>query len=679
MTFNNKVKKIKKYYLFKYLLKVIEKTFYRIYKKQIINSFISSILRLIYRFKISFRIYFLLKKSNDIKLIKQFWIIRIGFTRKRKYSPFIKFDSYISNNPFCCSNLRNLPFESKSCQIIYVKHFFRYFPHHNFNKLIKIWKKKLIPGGVIKIQIKLKNNERRFEILRKTLEKNLFFIKTVDKSDLKINGSINIVAIKQKVIKTTSVPISLKKFNDLSIILKQNKAIISDKNNLCILGTQSNKIKVFLKKINLNVKKIHPFEIINSFSNISENFFDSAIIANYFEYCNYSSNNETFKELRRILKPNANILAIIPEKKNYATKKSAQFFDKGIFTRILDENNIKFKWINLSTSFKMIQVFLKNKNNFPLNKNKTKFFLLGNYSLRYVFLNNARWDSQARAFEKFGYNVQICDIKDNSFSYLLKRIKSYNPDILWIAGKVAYDFLKENANFFKKSKIKVVYWLWDIITPIKFDFKNVIDYMFITSKGEIPLYKKTYSIDKIYFMPVAIMPEIIHRNKFIKEVYDVGFSGQLGYSYPFYKERTEMLDIARKYYNVKIFKNIYTNLPEYYSKCKIIFGGTPYFKDLELYASNRPYIALAGGCCFITNYFKGLEKLAENEKHLIWYHNKDELKSLLDKYLSNDHLREEIKRNAEKLAKEKHNYKIRITNMLDIINNKTEDFYGFID
>ena len=128
MQFNNKVKKIKKYFLFKYLLKVIEKTFYKIYKKQIINSFISSILRLISRFKISFRIYFLLKKSNDIKLIKQFWIIRIGFTRKRKYSPFIKFDSYISNNPFCCSNLRNLPFASETCQRIKVGTRRRCFP-----------------------------------------------------------------------------------------------------------------------------------------------------------------------------------------------------------------------------------------------------------------------------------------------------------------------------------------------------------------------------------------------------------------------------------------------------------------------------------------------------------------------------------------------------------------------
>jgi spore maturation protein CgeB len=54
------------------------------------------------------------------------------------------------------------------------------------------------------------------------------------------------------------------------------------------------------------------------------------------------------------------------------------------------------------------------------------------------------------------------------------------------------------------------------------------------------------------------------------------------------------------------------------------------------------------------------------------------MRDLLDKYLSNQELREEIKRNAAELAKEKHNYISRITNMLDIISGKTEDFYGFI-
>ncbi len=675
MLFTSKINKIKNYLKKGNILKTSKKSLNKICKNKMGNSLLSSILRIFLSVKLIFRFYFFLKKRNDVLSINQFWIIRVGFRNRRKYLPYIKLDPHLSNNPFCCSNLYKLPFNSESCQIIYVKHFFKYFPR-NIEKSIKSLKKKLIPGGILKIQVNLKKNQDKFEILKRVLTKNNFFLKEINNSDLKVNGCVTIIAFKQKKLNLTSIPAAIEKFKDIVTVLKQYKKIYNHKEKICILGYNSKKM---LQKLNIHISLDFAYENTSQLRKISENYFDCAIVVNFLEYCNYSSNNNVFEELKRILKPNANMIVIVPEKKHYSTIKSAQFFDKGIFTRILDENNIKFKWINLSTSFKMIQVYIKNEHSSLLSKNKTKVFLLGNYSLRYTFLNNARWDSQARAFEKLGYDIQIYDIKDNSFNYLMEHIKLFNPDILWLAGKVAYDFLKKYANFFKNSNIKVVYWLWDIITPVKFDFKGIIDYMFITSRGEIPLYKKVYNLDKVFYMPVSIMPEIIHRNKFIKEVYEIGFSGQLSYSHPYYKERTEMLDIAKKYFDVKIFKNMYTNLPEYYSKCKIIFGGTPYFKDIDSYASNRPYIALAGGCCFITNYFKGLEKLAENKKHLLWYSDKSELKTLLEKYLSDDLLREEVKKNARKLAKEKHNYIARITNMLDIINGKTENFYGFIN
>ena len=83
-------------------------------------------------------------------------------------------------------------------------------------------------------------------------------------------------------------------------------------------------------------------------------------------------------------------------------------------------------------------------------------------------------------------------------------------------------------------------------------------------------------------------------------------------------------------------------------------------------------------CCFITNYFKGLKLLAENERHLLWYKNKEDLIKLIKKYLSDKALREKIGQNARKISVEKHNYISRIKNMLDIIDDKTEEFYGFL-
>lgn len=659
-------------------IKITQNIILKFRDKKVLNSFISSILRLFFRSQFLFRLYSKLKNSIDPKYLNKFWIIHIGFVKRRNYLPFLKLDPYLSNKPHICSDLRNFPFGFDSCQEIYIKHFFKYFHKKLLKKYIKSWNNILIPGGILKIQTKMRNNRKHIENLKKLLNQNQFYIKNINTFDLKINGNLTITAVKQRNINSIPSSISNKKLNDLFLILKENHELFSNLNKVCILGYQSQVFKKFLKNLNLNNYKIHNFDSINSLSTISDNYFDCSIIVNFFEYYNYSFYFETFNELRRILKPNADILIIIPEKKNYQMKESAHFFDKGIITRIIDEYNFEIEWINLSSSFKLIQILIKNQYANPLLKKNIKIILLGNYYLRYSYLNNAWWDSQARAFEKIGYNTLILDFKEYSFNYLLKRIQLYNPEILLIAGKTAIDFLKKFANFFRFSKIKVVYWLWDVRIPIKFNFKNIIDYMFISSKGEIPLYKKSYNIDKIYFMPTPVVPQILHRNKKIKEEFEIGFSGILDYTM-YHKKRTQVIKLLNKHFNVKIFKNIYNNLPEFYSKCKIIFGGAPDLKNLELYSSNRMYIALSCGSCYITNYFKGLEKLAENEKNILWYHNIDELIHLIKKYLANKNLRFKIKEKAEELAKLKHNYIDRIKNLIDIINNRTEEFYGFIN
>lgn len=659
--------------------KILINLYSAITKISFFEAIISSSLRILFSFKIIFYYYYKFFKSINLSNYDNFWIIRIGFKRKRNYLPFINIDPHLLNRPSLCLNINRLScFKKDSCQMIYIKQFFDYFPNKIDIKFIKNWKNVLIPGGFLKLQLKVNDNYIKIEQLKNKLQKFNFFIKDINNFDIDINGTITVIAINEIEKAGHPTEVNREKMNDILTIVKQNLNLTYDIEKLCVLGHNLKDIYRYIKNNNLKVKDIKKIESIDSFQSFSNNYFDCVIIANFFEYCNYSKNFYIFEELRRVLKKNGDLLIILPERKNYITKETAQLFDKGIFLQLLDEVNIFLNWINLSSSFKMIQIKLKNKYNFPLDKNDTKVLLVGNYALRYTFLNNVRWDSQARAFEKLGYNSRIIDIKDHSFKYIIKYIGKFNPDILWIAGKVAYSFLRIYAKFFRKAKIKVIYWFWDIRPPIKFNFKDIIDCMFITSQGEVELYKKSYNIERIYYMPSAIMPEIIHRNKFIKEEYDIGFAGLLSYSI-YHKKRTQIIKYISKYFKVIIFKNLYKNLPEHYNKCKIVFGGTPDLKDLELYASNRIYVALSCSSCFITNYFKGLERLAENKKHLLWYNNKEELISLLKEYLNNDNLRNEIRKNAKELAREKHHYILRLKNMMDIINDKTEDFYGFIN
>ncbi len=644
-------------------------------KDPLVISLVSAFLRVFLSHRFIFEIvYPYLKRKRKIRYINEFWIIRIGFPKQKNYLPFFNFDSHISNSSLCC-NLKKLPFKRNSCQIITIKHFFHYFKNEKFQKILRSFNNRLIPGGSLKIQIEFQKNEVKIERLMTDLKKSNFFIEKVDKSNINIYKSIIITAIKQLRRKDHVIKKNVKKLNDIIEIIKQNQEIIKNKTNILLIGKNSDIFDEALTQYGLKTHHIKSFE---NLLKIPENSINFALVADFFEFINFKEYMRIFDEIKRILESNADVFIIVPDKKNYYSRNTAHIFDKGILVRILDENNLSIQSITLSSSLKMLQTHLKNQPSFPIEKNNIKVLLLGVYSMRYTFLTNARWDSQARAFEKLGYQTNIIDLEDESNSYIIKVIKEYNPDILWVGGKVGGAFLKDNADFFMKNKYKIIYWLWDIIKPRYFDYNKIIDYMFITSKGEIPLYKKTYNLEKVYYMPVAIMPEIICRNKFIKEKFEVGFGGQLSLKNRFYIERTKTINYIKKHYNVRIIKNIFNYMSEEYSQCKIIFAGDPYFKDLELYASNRPYIAMASGCCIITNYFKGLEKLAVNEKHLLWYNNKSELKSLLDKYLSNQELREEIKRNAAELAREKHNYISRITNMLDIINGKTEKFYGFI-
>ena len=84
------------------------------------------------------------------------------------------------------------------------------------------------------------------------------------------------------------------------------------------------------------------------------------------------------------------------------------------------------------------------------------------------------------------------------------------------------------------------------------------------------------------------------------------------------------------------------------------------------------------GAFYICQWFPGIEKLAENDKHLIWFKTENELLEKVDYYLEHKEEREKIRMNAQELAHSKHTFVHRIQNMFDIINGKANGFYGFL-
>ncbi|MFH1479054.1 MAG: glycosyltransferase [Candidatus Omnitrophota bacterium] len=284
-------------------------------------------------------------------------------------------------------------------------------------------------------------------------------------------------------------------------------------------------------------------------------------------------------------------------------------------------------------------------------------------------------DAIARASEELGLDALLIEgMRNIDFDILKKAILLHKPEYLIVRLKEILPFISYIKGDLNKIGAKVAFWFCDPEHPEKNDLSGLVDYMFLSNRGQIDEYKRAYNLDRVYYMPQGYDHHILGMVDLPKQ-YDVGFVGALSAA-PLHKTRRELIKDMADRYNVKIKNNIRNDISEFYSESKTIFGVSDF--DYELYTSNRFFIALGCGACYVTKRFKGIELLVENKKHALYFEEKGELFSLLDYYLSHDNEREKIRKLAIELALKKHTYVHRIKNILDILDGKTEDFYGFL-
>lgn len=345
--------------------------------------------------------------------------------------------------------------------------------------------------------------------------------------------------------------------------------------------------------------------------------------------------------------------------------------DKGALAQLVDENGYLIDLLEPEDSF--IKIMAKKIiQPYPASK---KICAIGQYMLlRYKQLG-FDWDELPRAFEKLGMDYLLLEgMRNQDTKKMRDAIASFKPDYLLVILKDNLPFIKDISHDLKSIGTKVIYWFCDPEHPKKEDLSNVIDIMFLTNRGQIEEYKAAYNLKRVYYMPQGYGPYAQHRLN-MKEIYDVGFSGAIS-DEPLHRTRKDLLGAIKDKYRLKISNNIRNNIPEFYSRSKTIFGVSDF--DYELYTSNRFFVALGCGACYITKKFKGIELLAENKKHVLWFETKAELFDMLGYYISHDSERLKIREFAEKLALEKHTYDKRIKNVLDIVEARTEYFYGFL-
>lgn len=646
--------------------------------------------------------------------------------------------NYLSKKIDFVLDIIQLPYPDKFIELIEVYLRKNYFPKDILFKALHNWWDKLIPGGklIVKYLDSNKGDAQYYSTLKEILRDCRYKIieektcqnysefpkpyiqidayKSIDQKVIQAPNQINLIKREERhkifLIDEMEKKIYFKLINELKKDFAEIKEQICVECGINTLEKSSRKIDYNLTFIKISKEKkaqkykekenLEDIQFKNENNNnlfLLDDRFDAGYAIKVIEYIEPDRLENFFSEIKRVLKPNGKFLVAIKYKDDCYDPSQRQFFTKSLLAEFLDKINLSFDWMELEKrgielkGQNMLKAMIINKPAFQL-KQKKKICAIGSFEYFVYKQLGFHWDGQMRAFRELGFETLLLDIYRN-YENLRAKILEFSPDILWLCTKYCLPLIDSMKKDLEKIGCTIMYWFCDlravegirsniplqnlIINPKKIG--PLLDYIFLSNVGQIQDYKSGYEVENVYYMPQACTPSFHHSvNK--KKKYDITFVGAIGKAWQ-HKERTKLIRKISHHYDINLRSDVRNNIAELYSSSKIVFGadltyGKPY--SPYLCCSNRIFIALGCGAFYLCQYFPGLERLAENHKHLVWFKTEKELFELIDYYLSNDDEREKIRKNAEDLAHSKHTYVHRIQNILDIIDGKTKEFYGFL-
>lgn len=394
------------------------------------------------------------------------------------------------------------------------------------------------------------------------------------------------------------------------------------------------------------------------------------------EYCPPFAIETLIAQVYALLSDDGEVSFRIREEVN---EPGVNFFDKSILAQYLRNQGFVFKNIELREGVICAKAHKKISLHLPTNvrvEKKKRVCVLGQYLLCCYNHLGLDWDGLAYAFDQLGWDTLLLEsMRNMSYEDLRDAIVRFKPDYLFLMLKETLPLLRFMEDDLKRLGIKTIFWYCDPDDPWEMDLSGVLDCMFLSNAGQLQDYKKALNIDRAYFMTQAISPYVMYKMD-VPEVFDIAFLGAVS-KVSLHSTRKIALQRLCDEFNVSMRNNIRNNVTEFYSESKMVFGCSNF--NYDLYTSNRFWVVLGCGAVYLTAKFPGIERLVRNKEHVLWYESFDEMMDIARYYLQHDDERKKIGQNAAKLAREKHTYAHRLQNIFDIVEGKTNEFYGFLD
>jgi spore maturation protein CgeB len=256
-------------------------------------------------------------------------------------------------------------------------------------------------------------------------------------------------------------------------------------------------------------------------------------------------------------------------------------------------------------------------------------------------------------------------------------------------------------------KCVVVNWMFDVYIGDRkiwenkdyFESLKKYDYYFCSLKGVADKLKER-GFENARYLPEGCFPEL-HGEQFINNFQrkkygnDISFCGSIGLT-----AHTNRISLLKKAIEEGFCINIYgdvtvewKHIPSEIKRChmgeyvinerhsmvaqtSLINLGIDQDPELSLSQSARMYRVMCAGGLYLTTYVKDLETMFKinskgapitADQELAVFYDESDLIKKLDFLLSNDAIRESIAKNGQKIVVEKHTFKDRLNEMLEVI------------